>query len=209
MYGISQLILFLVFGLIFWLGIIFMNRNNLSISDIFTAIYAITFAGMTAGNNMHFIPDVAAAKKSAASIFEIQDSLDEDQLQEESGSKKLTTPIRGEIEFKNVSFKYEQRDQIVFKDLSFSVKPGQKIGLVGPSGCGKSTVQQMIQRFYDPDEGEIFLDGNNIKDYDIHHLRASLGVVSQEPTLFNDTIAANIKYNKESLTREDIVSAAE
>lgn len=69
MYGLSQIILFLVFGLIFYLGIIFMNRNNLSIDNVFTAIFAITFSGMTAGNNAHFMPDMAAGKKAAASIF--------------------------------------------------------------------------------------------------------------------------------------------
>ena len=65
----------------------------------------------------------------------------------------LKNRIEGEISFKNVSFKYESRDQAVFTDLNFNVKEGMKVGLVGPSGCGKSTVQQMLQRFYDPDEG--------------------------------------------------------
>ena len=88
------------------------------------------------------------------------------------------------------------------------IKEGQKIGFVGPSGCGKSTVQQLIQRFYDPDEGEIILDGHNIKDYEIHHLRGSLGVVSQEPVLFNNTIGWNIQYNRADTTREEIVAAA-
>jgi ATP-binding cassette subfamily B (MDR/TAP) protein 1 len=89
LYGVSQLILFIVFGLIFYLGIIFMNRNGLSIDNVFVAIYAIVFSGMTAGNNAHFMPDMAAGKKAAASIFLIQDAKDEDQLQEESGSKML------------------------------------------------------------------------------------------------------------------------
>ena len=153
MYGLSQIILFLVFGLIFYLGVIFMNRNGLQISDVFTAIYAIVFSGMTAGNNAHFMPDMAAGKKAAASIFQILDEKDEDQLQEESGSKMLKNKIEGEISFKNVSFKYESRDHHVFRDLSFDVKEGSKVGLVGPSGCGKSTVQHMLLRFYDPEEG--------------------------------------------------------
>ena len=79
---------------------------------------------------------------------------------------------------------------------------------MGPSGCGKSTVQNLIQRFYEPDKGSILIDGIDIKDYDIHHLRASLGVVSQEPVLFNETIEYNIKYNKTELTYEEIVAAA-
>ena len=69
LYGLSQIIMFVIFGLIFYLGIIFMNRNGLEADDVFTAIYAIIFAGMTAGNNAHFMPDVAAGKKAAASIF--------------------------------------------------------------------------------------------------------------------------------------------
>lgn len=76
LYGINQIIMFFVFGLIFYLGIVFMNNNDLKIADVFTAIYAIVFSGMTAGNNSHFIPDVAAGKKSAANVFEIQDSID-------------------------------------------------------------------------------------------------------------------------------------
>lgn len=71
----------------------------------------------------------------------------------ETKSKMLKEPIRGNIVFKDVSFKYESRDHKVFKKLNFEIKVGQKIGFVGPSGCGKSTVQQLIQRFYDPDEG--------------------------------------------------------
>jgi ATP-binding cassette, subfamily B (MDR/TAP), member 1 len=153
LYGLSQIIMFLVFGLIFYLGVIFMNRNNLQMADVFTAIYAIVFSGMTAGNNAHFMPDMAAGKKAAASIFEIQDALDEDQLQVESQSRMLTPNIRGNITFKNVSFKYESRDHQVFSDLSFEIKEGEKVGLVGPSGCGKSTVHQLLQRFYDTDQG--------------------------------------------------------
>ena len=120
----------------------------------------------------------------------------------------VKTPINGNITFKNVSFKYESRDHKVFEDLSFEIKEGQKVGLVGPSGCGKSTIHQLLQRFYDPDEGEILLDGVNLKDYDIHHLRANLGVVSQEPVLFNDSIGENIKYNRYEATQEEIVRAA-
>lgn len=179
LFGISQLIMYVVFALIFFLGAVFIRDNNLSISDVFTAIYSIMFAGMTAGNNSHFMPDVAAAKNSAANIFEILDSEDEDQLQIKTESKLLKTPIKGHIEIKNVTFKYESRNEHVFKNLSLEIQPGWKVGFVGSSGCGKSTIHQLLQRFYDADEGEILIDGIGIKDYDIHHLRASLGVVSQ------------------------------
>ncbi len=113
----------------------------------------------------------------------------------------LKTPIEGHVVIKNVRFKYQSRDHNVFDNLNLEILIEQKVGFVGPSGCGKSTVHQLLQRFYDPDEGEILIDGVNIKDYDVHHLRSCLGVVSQEPVLFNDTIANNIRYNKLNTTR--------
>lgn len=97
LYGLTQIIMFFVFGLIFYLGTVFMRDNNLEIANVFTAIYAIMFSGMTAGNNAHFMPDAAAAKTSAVNIFEIQDSQDEDQLQIAQNSKLLKTPITGHI----------------------------------------------------------------------------------------------------------------
>lgn len=208
LFGFSQFIMYLVFALIFYFGAVFIRDNNLSIADVFTAIYSIMFAGMTAGNNSHFMPDVANAKNSASNIFEILDSEDEDQLQIKDESKLLKTPIKGNIQLKNVSFKYETRDEQIFKNLNLEIKEGWKVGFVGPSGCGKSTIHQLLQRFYDVTSGEILIDGINIKDYDIHHLRRSFGVVSQEPTLFNETIGNNIKYNIHDATIDDIRKAA-
>src|SRR5438874_2086097 len=97
----------------------------------------------------------------------------------------LKEGIKGHIVLKNVSFKYESRQQYVFKNMSVEIKPGQKVAFVGPSGCGKSTIIQLLQRFYIPEEGSITIDGIDIKDFDIHYLRSRFGVVSQEPVLFN------------------------
>ena len=153
LFGMTQIVMFFVFGLIFYLGTVFLRDNNLDIANVFTAIYAIMFSGMTAGNNAHFMPDAAAAKTSAINLFEIQDSQDQDQKQIEQNSKLLKTPIYGNIQFRNVTFKYQTRDHAVFKNLSFEIKRGQKVGFVGPSGCGKSTVYQLLQRFYEQSEG--------------------------------------------------------
>lgn len=91
----------------------------------------------------------------------------------------LKSGIKGNIKLENVSFKYESRQQFVFKNMNISVKPGQKIAFVGPSGCGKSTIIQLLQRFYLPTQGSISIDGIDIKDFDIHYLRSQFGVVSQ------------------------------
>lgn len=98
---------------------------------------------------------------------------------ETSGSLK-PEKIRGEIEFCNVTFSYPTKKHVkVLKNVSFKIEPGSKAALVGPSGCGKSTCIQLILRYYDPDEGEILLDGVNIQDYDLKWLREKLGLVSQ------------------------------
>ena len=100
LYGLSQFVMFIVVSLIFYLGAIFIRDNNLKIADVFTAIYSIMFAGMTAGNNSHFMPDVNNAKKAAANLFEIIDGEDEDQLQIKEESKLSKNPIKGHILFK-------------------------------------------------------------------------------------------------------------
>ena len=85
---------------------------------------------------------------------------------------------------------------------------GQTLALVGPSGCGKSTVIQLLQRFYDPNDGQILIDGRDMRDYNLKWLREQMGIVSQEPNLFATTIAENIRYGREGVTREEIEAAA-
>ena len=164
---------------------------------MFTAIYALMFAAMGAGNNAHFMPDAAAAKNAAANLFLILDTEDEDQLQIREESKMLKEGINGDIEFKEIRFKYESRNEELFNGLCLQVKEGSKVAMVGASGCGKSTIMQMLLRFYAPTKGSISINGISIKDFDIHYLRKSFGVVSQEPALFAGSFKDNIKYNLE------------
>jgi ATP-binding cassette subfamily B (MDR/TAP) protein 1 len=96
----------IIFALIFFLGAVFLYNHNLEISDVFTAIYANYYTGLTIGNYSQFMPDAMNAKNAAANIFELLDSEDEDQLQIKEGSNILSMPIRGNIVFKNISFKY-------------------------------------------------------------------------------------------------------
>ena len=114
---------------------------------------------------------------------------------------------RGDIEFKNVSFSYDgKRD--VLKNISFSVKNGESIAFVGATGSGKSSIMNLFLRFYDYDRGEILIDGVNIKDYSSKELRNSVGLVLQDPFLYHGTVESNIKMYNESLTREDVIEAA-
>lgn len=116
----------------------------------------------------------------------------------------------GKIEFRNVSFSYslEKNKQKVLNDVSFTITPGTRVGFVGPSGSGKSTIIQLLLRFYEPSEGEIFLDGINIKDFDIRNLRDLFSGVFQEPDLFERSIYENIQYGNLNASDEEIAAVA-
>ena len=116
--------------------------------------------------------------------------------------------FKGEIEFKNVSFKYPTRNVYVLKNVSFKISPGQMAAFVGHSGSGKSTIVQLLERFYDIEEGEILLDGINIKEINSRWLHQVTSLVSQEPNLFKMSIEENIKYGYENATFEEIRESA-
>lgn len=110
------------------------------------------------------------------------------------------------IEFQNVSFAYEERE--VLKNVSFTIKKGETVALVGPSGGGKSTISDLIPRFYDPLDGQITIDGRDVRDYTIESVRSHLSIVAQETILFNDTIEGNIRMGNTEATYDDVVLAA-
>ena len=118
----------------------------------------------------------------------------------------------GEIEFKNVSFKYPDAEEYVIQDISFTAKKGETVAFIGSTGCGKSTVINLVPRFYDVTQGEVLVDGVNVKDYDKHALRNKIAYVSQKATLFSGSISSNISYGdngKGSATAEEIAEAVE
>ena len=118
-------------------------------------------------------------------------------------------PAKGELEFKNVSFAYQGKEELALNNISFSVPAGKTVALVGRSGSGKSTIANLVTRFYDIEQGEILLDGVNIQDYRLSNLRENCAVVSQQVHLFNDTIANNIAYAaQDKYSREEIIAAA-
>lgn len=117
------------------------------------------------------------------------------------------TDVRGDIEFKNVSFRYNKKLDYVLENFNLDIKAGNNIALVGPSGGGKTTVCALIPRFYDVSEGGIFVDGKNIKDFSLYSLRNNIGIVQQDVYLFSGTIMENIRYGKPDATEEEIIEA--
>ena len=117
----------------------------------------------------------------------------------------------GDVEADSVTFQYPTRpDVTVLDSLKVSISPGKTLALVGPSGCGKSTIVSLLERFYDPSSGKLTLDGKDLRDLNIRWLRSQVGIVSQEPVLFDTTVAENIRYgaNFREVSDEEVVEAA-
>lgn len=154
-------------------------------------------------------PDSSKAKTATASIFAILDRISNIDPSDESGM--TLEDVKGEIQLKHISFKFPTRPDIqIFQYLSLTISSGKTVALVGESGSGKSTVISLLQRFYDPDSGHITLDGVEIQTLQLKWLRQQMGLVGQQPVLFNDTIRANIAYGKEGRASEaEIVAASE
>ncbi|MGB9597347.1 MAG: ABC transporter ATP-binding protein, partial [Candidatus Poribacteria bacterium] len=151
-----------------------------------------------------FFNFIIRALASVDRVFEVLDTKPEVADKEDAIELKS---IKGEMEFRNVSFSYVEGIEVL-KNVSFKVYPGQMVAFVGPSGAGKTTAINMVSRFYDPTSGDIFVDGYNLKDIKQKSLRSQMGIVLQDPFLFNDTVKANIAYGKIGTTDEEIIEAA-
>lgn len=140
---------------------------------------------------------VSSACGAAYKVFEIIDKVPD--IDADSTSGLSPDNAKGSIEFRNVNFKYPTRpDLTVLKDLNLKINPGQTVAFVGPSGSGKSTTIQLVQRFYDTLSGQVILDGHDIKELNVKWLRQQIGVVSQEPVLFNMTVRQNLLMGTEN-----------
>ncbi|KAL3827731.1 hypothetical protein ACJIZ3_016533 [Penstemon smallii] len=208
-FGLSFALLFLVYATSFYAGARLVEDGKITFSDVFRVFFALTMAAMAISQSSSLAPDSTKAKSAAASVFAILDRKSKIDPSDESGMKLEN--VKGEIELKHISFKYPTRPDVqIFRDLSLTIHSGKTVALVGESGSGKSTVISLLQRFYDPDSGHIKLDGIEIDKFQLKWLRLQMGLVSQEPVLFNDTIRANIAYGKEgNATEAEIIAAAE
>lgn len=145
-----------------------------------------------------------SALAGAERIFEVFDSTEEI---EQSTSPHPADDIEGRVEFRSVSFGYDPKKQVL-TDISLKAGPGELTAIVGPTGAGKTTIVNLLSRFYDIEEGEILIDGMNIKEYDLNALRSRLGVVLQEPFFFATTIRENLLYGRPDASEEQMMEAA-
>ena len=205
---VTTLIMYATTIAVLWFGSGFVIDGGMAVGDlsafvvyvnqILMSILMVTMLLMTSSRA------IASAKRIRQVIDEVPDIDD----------SHAAAPDRlieaGGVEFRDVSFRYyKNRDEYVLKHITLSVAPGSTMGIIGSTGCGKSTLVSMICRLYDPDTGAVLIDGVNVKDYSLRHLRDGVGMVLQKNTLFSGTIAENLRWGNESATDEQVRRAAE
>ncbi|MBN3300230.1 ABCBB protein, partial [Amia calva] len=208
-FGFSQCVVFLANSASYRFGGYLVSEEGLHFSYVFRVISAIVTSGTALGRASSYTPDYAKAKISAARFFQLLDRVPKINVYSKEGQQWEN--FRGEIEFKDSMFTYPTRPDIrVLNGLNVSVKPGQTLAFVGSSGCGKSTSIQLLERFYDPDEGKVLIDGHDSTKVNVSFLRSKIGIVSQEPILFDCSIAENIKYgdNMHEVSMSQVLDAA-
>ncbi|KAJ3685942.1 hypothetical protein LUZ61_015106 [Rhynchospora tenuis] len=207
-YGLSFMLFYFSYALCFYVGAKLVHNGEATFTEVFRVYYSLVLSTTAVVRTTAIGSDTTKAKDSATSIFEILDR--KSKIDSSSDEGTVLTNVRGEIELQNIVFTYPARPNApVFRDLSLLIPSGKTVALVGESGSGKSTVIALLERFYEPDSGKVLFDGVELQSLQVCWLRQQVGLVAQEPVLFNDTIRANISYAKqEQVTEEEIVAVA-
>ena len=203
-----MLIMNCIILLIVWVGAHEINSGAIQVGDM------MAFMQYTMQIIMSFLMISAISiilPRASVSAQRIVEVLDEEvTIKNPENPKKITGDVKGTIEFKKVSFKYPGAEEYVLKDISFIANAGETTAFIGSTGSGKSTLINLIPRFYDPTEGQILLDGIDIRDMELKDLRERIGYVPQKGVLFTGTIESNLKYGKNfDANREDVLKAIE
>lgn len=198
LYAASQSLMFLCFALGFWYGGTLIAKGEYSYFQFFVVFAEVVFGAQSAGTIFSFAPDMSKSQHAAGELKKLFDrrplidpwSSDGERVARDHNDRNA---IQGTIEFRDVHFRYPTRPDVpVLRGLNLQVQPGQYIALVGPSGCGKSTTIALLERFYNPLAGGVFVDGRDISRLDVNDYRSFIALVSQEPTLYAGTIRENI-----------------
>ncbi|KAM4600373.1 ATP-dependent translocase ABCB1 [Polymixia lowei] len=204
--GFAFLIIYMSYALAFWYGSTLILDGEYTIGSVLTVLFTVLIGVFAMGQASPNVQSFSSARGAAHKVYSIIHNRPEIDSYSDSGFKPDS--IQGNIEFKNISFTYPSRPDVkVLNNMSLNVQSGQTLALVGSSGCGKSTTVQLLQRFYDPQEGSVCIDGHDIRSLNVRYLREMIGVVSQEPILFATTIAENIRYGRPDVTQHEIEQA--
>ncbi|KAK6044075.1 ABC transporter transmembrane region [Cooperia oncophora] len=205
--GFGQMCTYVSYALAFWYGsTLIINDPMLDRGRIFTVFFAVMSGSSALGTCLPHLNTISIARGAVRSVLTVINS--RPKIDPYSLDGIVLNNMRGSIRLKNVHFSYPSRSTIpILKGVSLQVKAGQKIALVGASGCGKSTIVNMLLRFYDPTRGKVTIDDIDVCDLNVHRLREQIGVVSQEPVLFDGTLFENIRMGYDNATMEEVQEA--
>ena len=189
---------------IIWIGGLQVDAGNLSQGEVIALVNymsQILVELVKLANLIILLTKAVACSKRVGEVFAIESSI------KEGKEKAITTNVENKVVFDHVTFMYPGAKEPALKDVTFTVKTGQTVGIIGGTGCGKTTLVNLIPRFYDTTEGKVFIDQKEVKAYSFEQLREHIGIVPQKAVLFNGTIADNLKWGKENATLEDMQRA--
>ncbi|KAI3722362.1 hypothetical protein L2E82_33398 [Cichorium intybus] len=203
----SNGVVFAVWAFLSWYGSRMVMYHGAKGGTVFAVGAAIAIGGLSLGSglsNVKYFSDAMAASERIREVIKRVPEIDSDNMEGE-----ILQEVYGKVEFKNVKFAYPSRpESVIFNDFNLKIPAGKTVALVGGSGSGKSTVIALLQRFYDPQGGEICIDGVRIDKLQLKWLRSQMGLVSQEPALFATSIKENILFGKEDATMDEVIEAA-
>ena len=189
---------------IVWLGATLINANVLELPTMMSfTMYSmqVILSFLMLIMVFIFMPRASVSSKRINEVLSTKNIINDPE------TPAADTGIKGELEFRNVSFKYPDGDGYVLKDISFKAEKGQTVAIIGSTGSGKSSLLNLIPRFYDVTEGEVLVDGVNVKEYRQEELHDKIGYVPQKAVLFSGTVDSNLRFGKEDATREELAKA--
>ncbi|GJP32662.1 hypothetical protein CLOM_g17269 [Closterium sp. NIES-68] len=194
-FAFGQFCLFAVYGFSFWCGGQLVKIGQADFQSVFQSFFAVVFTAMGVAQTASLAPDMATAQAAVKSIFKLLDR--RSRIDPEAPGERPEEGVGGEVRFEGVVFAYPSRPHLtILQDFTLTIPAGKTVALVGESGSGKSTVVALVERFYDPQSGAVLLDGCSIAALNLRWLRRHMGLVSQEPALFNIPIRDNIAYGR-------------
>ena len=187
-------------------GGMFLVKGKISPGDLFAYVLYVSTLIATIRRIIEFAEQFQRGMTGIERFLQIMDA--DIEIFDEEGARELVRPT-GEIEFRDVTFAYpDDEETIVLNDINLKIRPGEKLAIVGPSGGGKTTLCNLIPRFYDVSEGEILIDGVDVRHFTLKSLRGNIGMVQQDVYLFSGTVYDNIVYGRPEATREEVIEAA-
>ncbi|VDL66894.1 unnamed protein product [Nippostrongylus brasiliensis] len=202
----TSLLLFTSYCLGFWVGTDSVFNGEAQGGTVVTVFFSVLLGSTAIGQAGTHFSVIGTAAGATSALYEVIDKIPEIDSYSKEGERPHS--LKGRVTVSDLKFAYSTRPDVqVLKGVSFEVNPGETVALVGSSGCGKSTIIQLLLRYYNPNEGKILIDGKAIEKINIEFLRNFIGVVLQEPRLFNTTIEQNIRYGREDITEAEILAA--